>query len=165
MSSASTLTDVWTDQGSYAEIDAGSLTPRGLYASLERTLEKEWAQRQDDLIAIRALSENWTGEDAIVPPPELIDSAIDLLNILHEKNELPPPSRVVASPLGTAIIEWQHMDLYLEAEISEPYFAEFMLEKHDATFEHIEYIWEPAIDAVENVLGFERENYITLEAA
>ncbi len=113
------------------------LNPSALASSEERESLKRrrarvaelWKERTDDLLRIRGVERDWDGLGAEAPDAALVDSAIDLLKELHSADELPPPTRIVATPGGTVLFEWQYDDGYEEAEIVEPYRAEWMLER------------------------------------
>jgi hypothetical protein len=58
---------------------------------------------------------------------------------------LPPPVRIAASPNGNIILEWQsENNVYLEAEIVEPFHVEWMLEQPFHLTQHWEESWMPA---------------------
>jgi hypothetical protein len=85
-----------------------------------------WKQRTDDLLRIRSIKHDWDGLGAEAPKSALVDSAIDLLKKLRSPDELGPPTRIVATPAGTVLFEWQYEDVYIEAEIVDAYRAEWM---------------------------------------
>lgn len=88
-----------------------------------------WGELTDDLLRIRSIERDWDGLGAETPDGALVDYAIDLLKELRRADELCPPTRIVATPAGTVLFEWQYDDGYVEAEIVEPYRAEWMLER------------------------------------
>ncbi len=113
------------------------LNPSALASSEERELLKRrrarvrelWKERTDDLLRIRRIKHDWDGLGAEAPDSALVDSAISLLEKLRRESDLAPPTRIVATPAGTVLFEWQYDDGYEEAEIVEPYRAEWMLER------------------------------------
>lgn len=129
--------------------NSGPLNPEGLSTSIESDAESEWSNRIAELIHeleyIRSLQNNWDGEGAEAPKAALVDSAIDLLVFLQSQQMLPPPVRIAASPNGNIILEWQsENNVYLEAEIVEPFHVEWMLEQPFHLTQHWEESWMPA---------------------
>lgn len=63
---------------------------------------------------------------------DALNSSLMLINNLRNVEEgarkLPPPSRLVFSPAGGVALEWQILDVYMEAEINEPNVVEWMIE-------------------------------------
>ena len=142
MNALDIATDIWSNDYTLFYENTGSVEPKALFSSFENQLNTEWMNKFKDLISIRSLDDNWDSEGAEAPMPELIDSAIELLEILKNKGYVSPPVRIVATPDGTVIFEWQNEIEYMEVEISEPYYAEWMLEKPDAPMEHwVEEAW------------------------
>ena len=146
----STSTDVWSDASSWTELGTGSLKRKGLFTSVDDIIERQWRERFDDLALIRSFMDDWDGEGALAPTPELVDSVSELLKLLRNKRDFSPPSRIVAAPLGSIIVEWQTTQIYFEAEISTPYRAEWMFELPDSNFEHFDESWEPISSIDEN---------------
>lgn len=138
-------TDVWSDSVfAYYGTGGGPFAQEGLTTSDASHIDKQWAMRIEDLLRIRLLRDNWDGEDAPAPAPEVIDSVLELFPLLRTQAELPPPNRIVPSREGGIVIEWQFdPDHYLEAECSEPYRAEWMLEIPDAPTAHWPQNWGP----------------------
>ncbi len=100
-----------------------------LSESLLDEQEEDWEARFEDLVSIRTLHNDWDGMGAEAPLQELVDSALELFRLLRlPQSDTPPPSRIVASPLGTVVFEW-HLDTsYLEVEIPQPDFFQWMFE-------------------------------------
>lgn len=126
--------------------NSGPLIPEGLSTSIET--EDGWSSRMEGLLQelkhFRLFKNNWDGEGAEAPQAELVDNAIDFLNFLQNQRILPPPTRVVASPVGNIILEWQfEYDVYLEAEIVEPFQVEWMLEQPFHPTQHWNETWMP----------------------
>ena len=103
------------------------LKPDIFLSNISLEIEKQWQVIIDNLCDISRLKDNWDGEGAEVPDGKVLESVIDLCNQSCARKVL-PPTRVVVSPLGDIILEWQKDGQYLEAEISEPYVARWMLE-------------------------------------
>lgn len=137
-------TDVWTDKefAPFGE-SSGPMSPSGLSTSFESAFDRQWTERTADLKRLRSLRDNWDGEGAEAPRPEVVDSIEVLFGSLRSAGSWPPPSRIDASPNGSVIIEWQiERDTYLEAECSEPYRAEWMLEVPNKPTTHWPQFWE-----------------------
>jgi len=138
-------TDVWTDKefAPFGE-SSGPMSPSGLSTSFESEVDRLWMERVVNLRRIRSLRDDWDGEGANAPKPEVVDSVEDLFGLLRRNQSLPPPSRVVASSTGSVIIEWQmEGGVYFEAECSEPYRIEWMLETPNEGTVHREESWRP----------------------
>lgn len=138
-----TPTDVAWSSSLYTDQGTGALSRKGLFTCGENIIEKEWRNKFIELNQIRSLTDDWDGEGALSPTPELVDSVTELLKTLQSGKNVPPPSRIVVTPEGSTIVEWQTNEMYFEAEISTPYHAECMVELPDSTFEHFEQSWEP----------------------
>jgi len=149
MSAQRQARDTWSNETfiPYGE-NSGPLNPEGLSTFLESDTEKEWSNRIAGLIQelehILSFQDNWDGEGAEAPKAALVDSAIDLLGALQSQRTLTPPIRIAASPAGSIILEWQlEHDVYLEAEIIEPFRVEWMLELPFHPTQHWEETWMP----------------------
>lgn len=123
------------------------LNPSALVSSEEGEASREkrrvWSHRIDDLLAIRLLEDDWDGLGAAAPTAALVDSAIDYVKMLRDQKELQPPTRVGAGPMGMVLLEWQVGCIYLEAEVTKPCHAEWMLERPDHPTAHWEDSWLP----------------------
>lgn len=136
-------TDVWSDK-EFVHFGAtsGPMSPSGLSTSSESEFYRQWSERITNLRRLRSLRDNWDSEGAEAPRPEVVDSIEVLFGSLRSDRSLPPPSRIVASPSGSVIIEWQiERGTYLEAECSEPYHAEWMLEVPNRPTTHWPQFW------------------------
>ena len=72
----------------------------------------------DRLRELSKLPEDWDGLGAKQPKPEVIDSILALVSLRGG------PSRIVVSPSGSIVLEWQTPGIRLEVEVTEPYRAE-----------------------------------------
>jgi hypothetical protein len=99
----------------------------------ERGLEQPWnhagiwepAVRK--MVEMRNLADDWDGLGALAPSPALLESAISLAFLFHEKGVNPPQS-VVPGLDGTVNLEWQDPDgTIAEVEIDRPFHAEVMV--------------------------------------
>jgi hypothetical protein len=77
----------------------------------------------EELRALRHLEDDWDGQGAKVPPPDLVDGAIALA--LHfQANAMRPADFAAAGVNGTIIFEWHDAAHYLEIEVTAPGRAE-----------------------------------------
>lgn len=144
MSAIRYQTDVWTDEGFAPSVSSGPMSPSALSTSFESEIDRQWSDQIMQLRRIRSMRDDWDGEGAEAPKPEVVDSVEDLLLQIREDQSAPPPSRIVASPDGALVIEWQlGNDGYVEMECSEPYRAEWMIELLDRPPVHQEHSWMP----------------------
>ena len=120
-------------------------TSSGLLSSgVTSTTEGDaWNRCIEDLLKMPGLPDGWDGSDAVAPRADIVDSAIALINLLQDDPEALPPSRVVASPNGTIILEWQMGPDYMEAEVIEPYHAECLLHRPGKPEAYWEIPWSP----------------------
>jgi hypothetical protein len=91
----------------------------------------------DDLLELRRLGNDWDGEGAIGPVPEIVDSAIDLINA----NKYGPPSRVVPVNDGRVSMEWYANGYFWSLRVDRPGHGRVMLVKPDGTTEFTEVSW------------------------
>jgi hypothetical protein len=77
---------------------------------------RRWKEHSDDLLAIRRYKDDWDGDGADAPDPQLVDQAINFLAALR-KTAFDLPFRVALSPNGAIGIEWQSPGTYVQAEI------------------------------------------------
>ena len=122
--------------GNSAADCAGGLLNAALANSQEFSLVSLWDRRLEDLLSIRSLRDDWDGDGAEAPIPELMDTAIALLGWFRRSGHFPVPSRIVPSPNGTVVIEWESPDMYLEAEITTPSTVEWMEQKEGQEPQH-----------------------------
>ena len=114
----------------------------GLWTADETVQENEWRARFRDIDQITLLQENWDGEGAEIPNYALLQSVKDLLHRMYSRQE-PPPSRIMPTPDGTIVIEWQAQQTYRECEVAEPYHAEWFVRYPDGTSVAWEESWLP----------------------
>lgn len=150
MSAYAQRTDYLSDRNfRYFGTGAGTLSQSGLLTSRHGEFEQQWAECIADLRRLRSLPEDWDGEGATPPRPEVVDSVEELLLELRSDNfrnkqtqTTPPPSRIVASHNGSVVVEWQlEGGVYYEVECAEPYRAESMTVILDQEAIHKEMVW------------------------
>lgn len=110
-----------------SESNWSSDTSLGLWSSSDFAEESEWRARFEDLGQIGELQPNWDGEGADVPGRMVLLSVEALLRRMYAQQET-PPSRIVATPDGTVVIEWQYLGAYRECEIADSGKAEWLLQ-------------------------------------
>lgn len=157
--------DIWSNETFIPYgADSGPLGPEGLSSSSEDQVDREWSNSTADLTLkleqIRSLRDNWDGEGAMAPGEEIVESTIALLNSL-QIDGLPPPTRIVASQAASIVIEWQleHGE-HLEAEILEPYRAEWMLVQPNHHPLHWEGSWKHPVKMEQPTKGYLSEPYL-----
>lgn len=79
----------------------------------------------DELLRLRQLEDDWDGEGALAPPPEVVDQAIQIVQILRAHDAppdrvFPPPDRVFPRSNGTIYFEWFTPLEYWEIEVLSP---------------------------------------------
>ncbi len=103
------------DVPDYAEVSAARF--------VWQTIESEWGARLAQLKEFRALEDNWDGDGAVAPGPDLTDGAICFAQALQKQGNA-PPDRVVAGVNGTISLEWYTSEGYYEVEVQSPTAAE-----------------------------------------
>jgi len=119
----------------------GVLTATGLSTSYESHVNKEWNKFRNEIIGFVSLQEDWDEMGGVPPSPELINGALNIFSREERLKRFPPPVRVVPTNEGGIIIEWQFDGCYLEAEICEPFCAEWMYAEPGRPIEHWEETW------------------------
>lgn len=125
------------------EESVGGFDSLGLFSDIADEKEAAWFNRRMELEALYNLEFDWDGEGADPLSKGLIDSAIQYFKNLHSKKQMPPPSRIIATQDGEIIIEWQFDGMYIEATISQPYLAEWMIVHPDGQVKHFDISWMP----------------------
>jgi hypothetical protein len=57
------------------------------------------------LVKFQELGENWDGEGALPPPPDLLASAVGLAYLLKQRG-VEPPGCVAPAPDGAVVLVW-----------------------------------------------------------
>jgi hypothetical protein len=143
MLESSRSSNVWSD--AFVDPISPMAHDECLFSSKESYIEREWVLRSRELQSLRKLEDNWDGNGAEAPLPELIENAIEFFAFYRESRKVSPPDRIVASPNGSIVFEWQSADTYMEVEIEEPYTAEWMIEQPGQEAVFLEETWEPAL--------------------
>ncbi len=86
-----------------------------------------WQGRVQTVVEMQQLADDWDGFGAKAPSRELLESAVGLADLLHQRG-IEPPQVVVPGVDGSVSFEWQDAcGFYAEIEIVRPYFAEVMV--------------------------------------
>lgn len=85
----------------------------------------QWKKIFCRLESMKRLGDNWDGEGAETPSEEIIYAAWNLLEGEIRANNR-APSRILPTPLGSILIEWQEDGVYTDAEIDTPNRVEWM---------------------------------------
>lgn len=95
-----------------------------------------WKRCSEQLDSIRALRKDWDDAGARPIPTAIVDNTGIILEQFRASG-FPVPSRVVPSPVGTIVVEWQGSQVHIEVEIAGPYTLEWMLKSGDKPAVHI----------------------------
>lgn len=119
----------------YPDVRGDDNTEIMLVTSQAVEIPNSWKKMLNRLNSLRSLSDNWDDEGSEAPNSDIITGAFLLLNELHAM-DYHPPSRILPSPQGTIVIEWQIDDCYIEAEIESLHRAEWMKRTREGTISH-----------------------------
>lgn len=116
--------------------------------------EEMWNRKLIDLLALATLSDDWDGEGGCAPDSTILGSAVDLFATLRSQG-IYPPMRILPISDGSIMLEWQTDDVYVEAEIIEPYRAEFFRREADGQTFH----WVENWAKIESEASVEQETF------
>jgi hypothetical protein len=104
---------------------------------------RDWAKQEARIAEIRELKGDWDEEGATAPDRALLDSAYALLRKQRMSEKWPGPSRIVPSPDGAIIIEWQTPTAIATLEIARPFEGDWMIQRpgYPAEFRTDEWRW------------------------
>jgi hypothetical protein len=89
-------------------------------------LARMWTACEDRLSSFEKLADDWDGLGATAPGRELVNTAFKLLSMHRARRFDSPPRRIIASPSGSIVFEWQDANrLRVEAEIAQPDAVEY----------------------------------------
>jgi hypothetical protein len=103
------------------EANGAATAPARLHAAYgERKAAADagpWESAVQKMVAFQELEDDWDGQGAQAPTYEILCSAIGLAYTFHQQG-VDPPSRVVPTPEGSVVFEWQDPDgTYAEVEV------------------------------------------------
>lgn len=97
----------------------------------------KWKVAFDKLEGLFQLKDNWDGEDASKPAPELITAAKKWLTKYNYKNQTNnPPSKILASPDGEVVFQWVTSSSREQIEFLSPYRAEWTFIRDNFETQH-----------------------------
>lgn len=102
--------------------------------------QQRWRRIQQDITRVRSLRENWDGMGTTAPELETVENAA-VFAVSLQTNRMLPPTRVVPSPDGSILLQWETDGGYLEAEVSDPGHIEWMLVRRGAPAAHWTQSW------------------------
>jgi hypothetical protein len=95
---------------------SGSGAPQGT--------DESWSTIFDALERIRSLPENWDDQGAAAVESELVDSALELVQVLRRTGSRRCPDSISPGVNGTVLLEWLDGPVYTEIEVLRPFYAE-----------------------------------------
>ena len=102
----------------------------------------------ESLLQLGVIGEDWDGEGAAAPIPELIESALQLLRLPEFTDQLPIPSRVVPVNDGRIVLDFYLGKTYLSARIDSPGRARVMIVEPGQSPRFVSWVWSPAFPKV-----------------
>lgn len=86
-----------------------------------------WKKCIDALLDIRTLEDDWDGQGAPAPPPDVVDGAIVLAVMLRQRH-VAPPDATVQGVNRNVTLHWQWADgTFFEIDVIEPGLADAYL--------------------------------------
>ena len=118
--------------------DKPGLIETATSSSILQKTARRWKDSVDELLEIRGIADNWDGEGALAPSPELVDNAIEFL--VQRKCPV-PPSRITPVNDGRITLEWDQDGSYVSLSFEAPYRARRTWVKPDGSVEFSEVNW------------------------
>ena len=115
--------------------------------AMEHAEQRTWDAVLRDLRSLADLPEDWDGLGASAPAAALLASAFEFATELRSQG-IEPPLVVTAGPDGTILFTWQNGSVYRNAEITEPYQAEWMEVRSGEPVKHSVHNWRPLVESV-----------------
>lgn len=109
-----------------------------------RNIEK-WRSVSDEVSRFSNLQYDWDGLNADAQDPEIVETALRLIDDFC-KNGYPPPTSWIATPSGTVGLEWYTRKNYLEIEIVTPSLIEWMTVDQNERAEHGSWNYFPKLN-------------------
>jgi len=100
-----------------------------LLFSVEAQNVEQWETLEARVFSFRSLGNDWDGEGALAPKPEVVNTAIDFVRLLKRNEQFYQfaPTQLSIDPTGAIIFEWRVGSVYADAEISGPRTVEWMI--------------------------------------
>ena len=109
---------------------AGGMSLTALSTSLVSARLSDWEALAEAMRAIERLEDDWDDLGSSAPTQEVSASAFVFFDWLRQWDPTNPPDRILASPTGSYIFEWQPEGMVVEAEIQDPWIVEFSVKQH-----------------------------------
>ena len=89
---------------------------------MDRDIEQSWNASVDYLLRLRTIGDDWDGEGAVAPFPEIVDSAIALVRSDDFRRDVSnaPPARIMPRNDGRLTLEWFFGEIYLSVRVDAP---------------------------------------------
>jgi hypothetical protein len=112
MSAAGAAVDTVAETQGFFVDDSGFLTSDSI------TVLADWKACAEKIQTFRQLADDWDGDGAAAPEPNVIDVATTVAHNLSRK--MPAPDRIHVGVNGTIYFEWFAADRYIEIEVVGP---------------------------------------------
>ena len=116
--------------------------PTGFTLDPETEFQERWSIIEKRIRSFADLRDDWDGLDSEAPELDVIVSAQELVAFLKSDMDSPTPSRVVPTPGGGVLFEWQLSGEYIEAEISEARRVDWMVQQSNNRPSHFTWSWD-----------------------
>lgn len=80
---------------------------------------RRWGSLIDGLLSVRTLDDDWDGQGAVAPSPNLVDAAIRLAQFFQAAG-VRPADFAIPGVNGTILFEWHDPVEYVEVEMDGP---------------------------------------------
>jgi hypothetical protein len=97
--------------------------------SIDTSRDSAWEQQEDRLLELRRLPDNWDDEGGRAPAPDVAARVSQLLREFRLVGTHPAPSRIVPTPDGGLILEWQMPGLFATLEITQPFSGAWLIQR------------------------------------
>jgi hypothetical protein len=105
--------------------ECAGFTSDAFLASPRRNKSAQWQIARRKIQEMYALQDDWDGNGATAPSPELVYSADRTAQMLDLQG-VDPPCRIMSSSEGTIVFEWQSRHVYSELEVIDLYLGKFI---------------------------------------
>ena len=122
----------------YREVSASGV-------GVKQDLQRKMRAAIEAILQMGTIGENWDGEGGAAPLPELIDSAISLVQSPEFIDRLPFPSRIVPVNDGRIALDFYVGKAYLSARIDAPGQARVMVIEPGSSPKFVSWQWAPSV--------------------